>query len=74
MREDSDLWGFSAQFAATASGSFFYVPAGEGLYHFELVAEDTVGNRSAAPAGIGQGSTNFLSGGPSTVTDWGIYE
>lgn len=72
-REDSAAWAFTTQFFATTSGSFTYVPAGTGLYHFDLVAEDTLGNRSAAPSGAtgtGQGSTTFTT----NVTDWSVLD
>jgi hypothetical protein len=72
-REDSAAWAFTTQFFATASGSFLFVPAGSGLYHFDLVAEDTFGNRSAAPSGMtgtGQGSTNFTT----NVADWSVLD
>jgi hypothetical protein len=72
-REDSAAWAFTTQFFATASGSFSYVPAGTGTYHFDLVAEDTLGNRSAAPSGAtgtGQGSTTFTT----NVTDWSVLD
>ncbi|MDX2176306.1 MAG: hypothetical protein SF028_07525 [Candidatus Sumerlaeia bacterium] len=72
-REDSAAWAFTTQFFATPSGSFTYVPAGTGTYHFDLVAEDTLGNRSAAPSGTtgtGQGSTAFTT----SVTDWSVLD
>jgi hypothetical protein len=72
-RENSASWSFTTQFFATASGSFTYVPAGTGTYHFDLVAEDTLGNRSAAPSGsfgTGQGSTTFTS----NVGDWSVLD
>jgi hypothetical protein len=72
-REDSAPWAFTTQFFATATGSFTYVPAGSGIYHFDLVAEDTLGNRSAAPsgsAGTGDGSTTFTT----NVTDWSVLD
>lgn len=72
-REDSAAWAFSSLVETTAAGSFNYVPAGTGLYHFELVAEDTVGNRSAAPSGptgTGQGSTLFST----AVADWTVLD
>lgn len=72
-REDSAAWASTAQFLATASGSFTYVPATTGIYHFALVAEDTLGNRSAAPSGTtgtGQGSTTFTT----NVADWSVVD
>jgi len=72
-RENSASWAFTTQFFATVSGSFTYVPAGTGTYHFELVAEDTLGNRSAAPSGTtgtGQGSTTFTT----NVADWSVLD
>lgn len=74
-REDSAAWAFSTLVVTDglAAGSFSYVPAGSGTYHFELVAEDTLGNRSTAPSGstgIGQGSTNFTT----NVADWSVLE
>ena len=72
-REDSAAWAFTTQFSATTSGSFTYIPGATGTYHFELVAEDTLGNRSAAPSGTtgtGQGSTTFTT----NVGDWSLLD
>jgi hypothetical protein len=72
-REDSAAWADTTQSFATASGSFTFIPAGTGTYHFDLVAEDTLGNRSAAPSGstgTGQGSTTFTN----SVTDWSLLD
>jgi hypothetical protein len=73
-REDSAAWAFSdVVIDGLAAGSFTYIPAGSGLYHFDLVAEDTFGNRSAAPSGMtgtGQGSTNFTT----NVADWSVLD
>ncbi|MBI1291642.1 hypothetical protein GC173_10430 [bacterium] len=73
-RKDSTAWYYyDAVFDGLANGSFFFAPGGTGLYHFDLVAEDSVGNRSAAPlgsAGTGQGSTNFAS----NVADWSLLD
>jgi hypothetical protein len=72
-RENSASWADSTLFDTGASGSFNYIPAGTGTYHFDLVAEDTLGNRSVAPSGMsgtGQGSTNFTA----SVSDWSVLE
>lgn len=74
-REDSAAWAFSTLVVSDglASGSFNFMPAGSGTYHFDLVAEDTLGNRSAAPSGgtgTGDGSTNFTT----TVADWSVLD
>lgn len=72
-REDAAAWAFEAVVTdGLADGSFPFVPGGMGLYHFDLVAEDTLGNRSAAPSGVvgtGQGSTLFSS----RVADWRLF-
>jgi hypothetical protein len=74
-REDSAAWAFSTLVVTNgnASGSFSYVPAGSGTYHFDLVAEDSLGNRSTAPSGstgIGDGSTIFST----NVEDWSMLD
>ncbi len=74
-REDSASWAFSTLVVTDglSSGSFSFIPAGSGLYHFDLVVEDAVGNRSAAPSGTsgtGDGSTTFTS----DVTDWSAFD
>lgn len=73
-RENSASWAFSDVVTdGNAAGSFTYIPAASGTYHFDLVAEDTVGNRSTAPSGstgTGQGSTTFTT----SAGDWGILE
>lgn len=71
-REDSVAWSLSDSLAAT-SGSFVFTPGASGTYHFDLVAEDTVGNRSNQPAGavtVGQGTTVF----GANVGDWSLYQ
>ncbi len=66
-REDAASWAFSSLFQATAGGSFSYTPAGAGTFHFDLVAEDAVGNRSAAPSGsTGTGDGTTLVSGDTT--------
>lgn len=74
-REDSAVWAFSTLVVTdgNAAGSFNFVPAGSGLYHFDLVAEDTLGNRSAVPSGssgTGDGSTAFST----NVADWSVLD
>lgn len=74
-REDSAAWAFSTLVVTDglAAGSFTYIPAGTGTYHFDLVAEDTLGNRSAAPSGstgTGDGSTTFTT----NVPDWSVLD
>lgn len=73
-REDSAPWVFEDVVTdGLAAGSFTYVPFGTGLYHFDLVAQDTVGNRSAAPSGTtgtGDGSTLFAT----NAADWSVLQ
>lgn len=72
-REDSSSWAFTTQYFVTTSGSFTFVPGGTGLYHFDLVAEDSVGNRTPVPSGgsgTGQGSTLFTS----SIDDWSLID
>lgn len=74
-REDSASWGFSTLVVTDGlgNGSFNFVPGTTGTYHFDLVAEDTLGNRSAAPSGnsgTGDGSTTFTS----AVADWSLLD
>jgi hypothetical protein len=66
-REDAASWAFSSLFQATASGSYSYTPAGAGSFHFDLVAEDVVGNRSTVPSGsTGTGDGTTLVSGDTT--------
>lgn len=66
-RAASGTWINSGLTVAGTSGSFNFTPPGvapanNGDYHFDLVAEDTRGNRSPEPSGssgTGQGTTNF---------------
>ena len=73
-REDSAVWAQSDVVTdGNGSGSFTYIPASSGTYHFDLVAEDTVGNRSTEPSGstgTGQGSTIYTT----SAADWSILE
>ena len=72
-RAEGGTWSFSSLFETTESGDFTFIPPATGIYFFELVAEDTVGNRSVEPEGTtgsGQGSTNFTT----NVGDWSLLE
>ncbi len=68
-REESGSWAFTGQSDPAASSSFLYVPGATTTYYFDLVGEDTLGNRSPAPSGssgTGQGATMFTT----SVNDW----
>lgn len=53
-------WANSGLALSTASGTFTFTPSnGSGSYYFDLVAQDNVGNRSAAASGSGDGYTTF---------------
>ncbi|MDX2176088.1 MAG: hypothetical protein SF028_06420 [Candidatus Sumerlaeia bacterium] len=71
-REDAASWAFTSLFETAVLGFFNYTPGATGTYYFELVAEDTLGNRSAAPSGsigTGQATTNFHN----SVEDWSLF-
>ena len=73
VRKDGDPWGSSGLSDTGTSGSFSFVPVSTGLYHFDLVAEDSLGNRSTAPSGstgTGQGSTLFST----NIPDWSLID
>lgn len=71
-RTDFIGWGFTGSDVHESSGTFFFPPT-TGVYYFELVAEDYVGNRSTEPSGnltIGTGMTVVSSG----VADWSLFD
>ena len=56
-------WTDSTLTSTAGSGSFLpFAPDDYGTYYFDLVAEDNVGNRSAAPSGDGDDSTIYEPG------------
>jgi len=75
-RHESGTWTNTGLTVAGTSGAFDFTPPGvapanNGDYHFDLVAEDTRGNRSPEPSGgsgTGQGTTNFNT--TSSVRAW----
>jgi len=73
-RDDPGSWFFyEGVFDGFSSGSFFFFPGSTGTYYFDLVAMDTVGNRSPSPiasTSTGQGSTVFTA----DVVDWSLFE
>lgn len=80
FRKEGENWDWSGEVVMAASGSFDFtpsgvVPASHGIYYFDLVAQDSVGNRSAVPSGssgAGQGSTEFST--DTLINDWWVLE
>jgi hypothetical protein len=71
-RADAEAWGFTSLVQVGGEGTFTFDPGAAGLFHFDLVAEDVLGNRSVAPFGgadVGDGSTLFI---PAT-TEWTLF-
>ena len=69
-------WTDTTFFATDGIGADFnFVPgSGAGSYHFDLVMEDNLGNRTVTPldsASVGAASTLF--GAPASVVDWMIF-
>lgn len=76
-RKDAGPWTNSGLTIDGTSGSFPFDPPGAfpgdlGEYFFEVVAQDTAGNRSAAPTGSGQGSTVYNATVPVQLDAFGI--
>ena len=80
FRTDSQPWTYSGLFLTGGGGQFAFTPPGSepanhGMYYFELVAVDLLGNRSAEPsgmAGTGDGAVSFAAG--ASVEDWSVLE
>lgn len=54
-------WTDSGLISTGASGSFTFTPDGDDIYYFDLVAVDSVGNRSAPASGDGDCHTSYDS-------------
>lgn len=71
------VWTDSGLRETAASDAFSFTGmTGDDTYYFDLVAEDLVGNRSAAADGSGDDSTLYdtqAPDAPSTPTDAGLY-
>lgn len=80
VRTSTGTWMDSNMASGSTSGAFSFEPAGSppanhGDYYFDLVAEDSLGNRSAEPSGstgTGDGFTNYVTN--SDVRDWSVLE
>ena len=55
------LWTDSGLSSTGAGGGFTFAPDGDGIYYFDLVAVDSVGNRSAPASGDGDCHTIYDS-------------
>lgn len=64
FKKDSGAWTDSGLSSTAESGSFYFVPVGDGTYYFDLVAEDNAGNASAAITGEGDCSTVYDATAP----------
>jgi hypothetical protein len=58
-KKDTGAWTNTGQSQTTGSGSFTFIPDGDGRYYFDLVAEDNAGNRSPIPTGSGDCHTLY---------------
>lgn len=69
VRAPSGSWAYAQESAGGSAGSFNYSPgAGDGMYYFDLVAQDGAGNRSAQPSGstgTGDGGTEYDNTDPT---------
>ncbi len=77
-RKEGESWAWSGESEDAAAGDFEFTPPGSapgfyGVYYFDVVVEDSVGNRTTAPSGStgeGQTTTEFFE--TSSVEEWWI--